>query len=537
MKSAASLVIVGSGIAGLSCALEAAAQGAGPVVLLTKQRLENSNTYEAQGGIAGVMSHGDSPALHTLDTLRAGAGRCDARAVRRLCYESHDALHWLIDQGVPFDRAGDSWAYGLEGAHSMPRIMYAHGDGTGRAIVTALIQRLKNSAVHIIEEAMLIDLTVTSGRVTGVEYLWRRRRHRLCAAHVVLATGGAGHVYARTSNPDVATGDGVACAFRAGAVISDAEFVQFHPTVLAINTHPLLISEAVRGEGAVLRNAQGDRFMLDRHPLAELAPRDVVAREIMRTMALQEGAPVTLDATALGRAVDARFPGITAALSEQNLTLSRNLIPVAPAAHYWMGGIKTDTVGRSTLPGLYAIGEAACTGVHGANRLASNSLLEGVVFARRLVRHLCAPAFMRHDAAPHLSWMPAATVLTHCHNVLPNGDVPPCSREALQRLMWSAAGLEREAGALSAALGCLQQWRRRVEQKHDDIQLLTLRNLLDIAVLICTASLLNEHSQGAHYRKDGLPRKGLTPRPSALVMSHGKMCSVKKGHYDAALSV
>lgn len=508
------VLIVGSGIAGLSCALEAEAQGCGSIALLTKQRFEDSNTHDAQGGIAGVIAPGDRPALHVVDTLRAGAGGCDTRAVRALCREGHAALQWLIDQGVPFDRHANGWAMGMEGAHGMPRILHAHGDGTGRAIATTLIERLNATAIHCQQEAHLIDLVTEGGRVVGADYLQHGQRCRIIARHTVLATGGAGQVYARTTNPNVATGDGVACAFRAGAAIRDAEFVQFHPTVLALPDTPFLISEAVRGEGAVLRDQQGHRFMPSRHPMADLAPRDIVAREILRVMAEQQGAPVLLDATALGASITQRFPSISATLANHGLSLANDLIPVTPAAHYWMGGVQTDTVGRSTLPGLYAIGEVACTGVHGANRLASNSLLEGVVFARRLARHL---------SLPEVAWNGPVTVTSPVAKSALGQlqEVPPFSIPALQSLMWQAVGLVRDELTLRNAQACLHCWRRNLQWVDTDTSSLTARNVLDVALLMCTAALQRRESRGAHFRRDFPISAARAPHLPALICPPG----------------
>ena len=488
------VLVIGSGIAGLSCVLEAIAQRCGTVALLTKQRFEDSTTYYAQGGIAGVIAPNDHPALHVVDTLRAGAGGCNARAVRALCREGHAALRWLINQGVPFDRYEGQWALGREGAHGLPRILHAQGDGTGRAIAATLIERVRSAPVHCVEEAILIDLVTEGGCVVGADYLHHGQRQRIFARYTVLATGGAGQVYARTTNPSVATGDGVACAFRAGAAIRDAEYVQFHPTVLALPDHPFLISEAVRGEGAVLRDSAGERFMTACHPMAELAPRDIVAREIARVMARQQGEPVMLDATALGAASAQRFPGISATLARYGLSLKTDGVPVTPAAHYWMGGVYTDTTGRTTLPGLYAVGEVACTGVHGANRLASNSLLEGVVFARRLARHLhTQPA----------GWNgPVTMTAPVAHRMNSTATVPAFSVPALQALMWQVAGLERDELTLHAALGRLHAWHRQLRWSDTDAQSLTARNLLDVAVLIGTAALQRTESRGAHYRHD-----------------------------------
>ena len=399
-------VIVGSGIAGLTVALHAAEHGC-RVTLVTKDVLEHANTRYAQGGIAGVMFDDDRSEDHIRDTLTAGAGLSDPEAVRVLVDEGPARIRELIALGVAFDRGADGeFVKGLEAAHSYPRILHSGGDATGTAIEKALVARLRASDVRVIEHAFLIDLVQHAGRVTGVDLLIGDvaasgrsphvpgRRERVEADAVVLATGGAGELYAHTTNPTVATGDGIAAALRAGAEVTELEFFQFHPTVLEgagqAPGESFLVSEAVRGEGATLIDEDGRRFAFDAHPDGELAPRDVVARAIARQMEEQGGRPVLLDATHLRGTPEEtaaflalRFPTIDRAVRDRGLDWAREPIPVTPAAHYLMGGVTTDLDGRTTLPGLYAVGEVARTGVHGANRLASNSLLEGAVFGAR----------------------------------------------------------------------------------------------------------------------------------------------------------
>ncbi len=493
------VLIVGSGIAGLLTALHA--QGAGcRVTLVTKDVLEHANTRYAQGGIAGVMFDDDRTEDHIRDTLVAGAGLGDPEAVRVLVDEGPDRIRELVALGVAFDRAADGeYVKGLEAAHSYPRILHAGGDATGTAIEKALVARVRASGAAVIEHAFLVDLVTDASRVTGAALLVDDRERRTIAADaVVLATGGAGQLYAHTTNPPVATGDGIAAAIRAGAAVADLEFVQFHPTVLAVGD-AFLVSEAVRGEGAVLRDEQGRRFLLDVHPDAELAPRDIVTREIAATMAQQDGRPVLLDATALRPTrkqttsfLAERFPTIDAAVRARGLDWAREEIPVTPAAHYLMGGVVTDLHGRTSLPGLYAVGEVARTGVHGANRLASNSLLEGAVFGARagdvIVADVSAaawPAIPVHPAPPAVPAVPTGAF----------------SRAALQELMWEDAGLVRDAAGLTHAGGVLAAWRAagiptETEAGHED------RNLLLVAEHLVAAALARTGSVGAHHRRD-----------------------------------
>ncbi|MGP9844936.1 FAD-binding protein [Brachybacterium sp. 107] len=466
------LLVIGSGIAGLTAALHAARSV--DVLLVTKTALVEGSTRYAQGGIAGAIDPSDTPAEHAQDTLSAGAGLCDAEAVRVLCEEGPAAIADLIDRGVVFDRAHDLdpageldpdpdpageldpypdpesaaarslYALGLEGAHSRPRILHAGGDATGRAIEDALAGAVRaltavpsgstaRGSLTLREDTALVDLLLEGGRVSGAELLAADgTRLAVRARATLLATGGAGQLFSHTTNPAVSTGDGIAAAWRAGAAVEDLEFYQFHPTALAA-PGSFLISEAVRGEGAVLRDEHGRRFLPAIDPRVELAPRDVVARAIAQVMAAQDGRPVVLDATGIGaQRLRERFPTIDAAVRGAGFDWGREPVPVTPAAHYWMGGIRTDLDGRTTLPGLLAAGECARTGVHGANRLASNSLLEGAVFGARAA---CAAlrdassgavcAASPHTALPaHHAPVDAATSAGSDRSPAPAGSAP-----------------------------------------------------------------------------------------------------------------
>ena len=480
------VIVVGTGIAGLVAALRAARTRS--VILVTKAELGESNTRYAQGGIAAVMFPDDSVGAHIDDTLAAGAGLNSREAVEMLCAEGPERIRDLLALGVEFDRENGVLARGREAAHSRARILHAGGDATGAEIEIALVRAVRASTVQILEYTFVRELIVVGGRVRAVETVDSEGTvQRLEADVVILASGGAGQLYSHTTNPAVATGDGAAAAFRAGARLADLEFYQFHPTSLAVPGN-FLVSEAVRGEGAVLLDASGRRFMADWHPDAELAPRDVVARSIARQMAAQGGAPVLLDATGLGTVrLAERFPGIERVCRAHGFDWSREPIPVTPAAHYWMGGIETDLWGRSSLPGLYAVGEVASTGVHGANRLASNSLLESLVFAWRSVDSLGQP------------W-PAARLLPDTvvsEAVTSIGE--PFVRAELQALLWDEAGLFRSANGLESARARLAIWSA---PSGVSFTALEDRNLLELATLLVEAAQARRESRGAHYRDD-----------------------------------
>lgn len=527
----AHVLIIGGGIAGLWTAVRAADAGHS-VELVTKTVLADANTSHAQGGIAAALFPDDSAERHYADTMAAGAGLADPEAVRVMCDEGPARVRDLIRFGVEFDRGESGLERGLEAAHSRARIVHAGGDATGAAIEAALVATVRRRAVCIDEETMLVDLIVEHGRAVGVRLLAASRdliERR--ADVVVLASGGSGCLYRHTTNPAVATGDGVAAAWRAGAAVADLEFVQFHPTALAAPGTPL-ISEAVRGEGAVLLDADGRRFMLDVDARAELAPRDVVARAVWRRMSEQDGAPVLLDATGLGaRALARRFPGLDAACREAGYDWAHEPVPITPAAHYAMGGIVSDVDGRSSLPGLFAVGETARVGVHGANRLASNSLLEAAVFADRAARAIASPSPRMPNSGvgrlPDVAPVPApapgpaasagasarraggeaatnrVSADSSCRSAADSVTVAEhataFSRVALQALMWEHVGLVRDESGLAAASAVLDAWSA---PESSDRHAAEDRNLLDLARLTVAAALARHGSVGAHFRSD-----------------------------------
>ncbi len=478
-------LVVGSGVAGLHTAWRASDHG--EVLLLTKRSLFDSATAYAQGGIAAALGAGDSPELHRRDTLAAGAALCDAAAVQVLVEEGPARVRELQTAGADFDLDPTGrLQLGREAAHSKNRIVHAHGDQTGAEVARTLVARVRESSkIRVLEKARVLNLIVRRGICLGVRASVAGRATEIVADATVLATGGCGQIYRYTTNPIVATGDGYAIAHRAGVKLADMEFVQFHPTALDTPENPLaLISEAVRGEGAVLVNEHGVRFMVGRHADAELAPRDVVARAIFRE---QRSGPVYLDARALGDRFVERFPGIFALCEARGIDPRQDLIPVTPAAHYMMGGVVTDLRGRSTMTRLYAVGEVARTGVHGANRLASNSLLEGLVFAERVARDMAGIKPIKNVP------------------VLPKWKVPPLAdrgaaqvaADSIRAVMWDGAGIARTARGLRTALGRLSDIGARLPAGATEEL-----NMLQTARLVVEAALLRRESRGGHYRSD-----------------------------------
>jgi L-aspartate oxidase len=496
------VVVVGSGIAGLSCALHITRQSTLRVLLVTKDVLAAGSTRWAQGGIAAALGAGDSPDQHFTDTVVAGAGLCDDAAVRTLVREGPAAVRELGQLGARFDRTGDGTiALTREGGHHRNRIAHAGGDATGAEIERALVTRvLDASGVDVIEHALVLDLLLDgSGRAAGVTLHVRGEGQRdgvgaVRSRAVVLATGGIGQVYASTTNPSVSTGDGVAAALRAGAVVRDLEFVQFHPTVAWLGAgsrgQQPLVSEAVRGEGAVLVDDSGTGFMAGRHELADLAPRDVVAKAILRRMHETGAEHVWLDAREFGpEKWRVRFPTIYETLLSHGIDPVHDLIPVVPACHYASGGVRTDLLGETSVAGLFACGETACTGVHGANRLASNSLLEGLVFGRRIADTIAAR--LDEPRPPVASEPPPA----------PGALLDDSARPELQRIMSVHAGVLRDRAGLDTAAQLLAALAG-AESATAGTPSWEATNLLTVASVLLGAARLREETRGSHWRDD-----------------------------------
>ncbi|MBO8159745.1 L-aspartate oxidase [Thermosyntropha sp.] len=494
-------LIIGGGIAGLFTALKAASHG--EVTVLIKKSIYESNTGLAQGGIAAAVHEEDSPFLHLEDTLEAGAGLCNIEAVDVLVREGPERVKELIDMGATFDMKDGSISLTREGAHSKPRILHA-ADATGEAIRSALAEKCQeNPDIKIKENVFLIDILTDAGfkEVYGalVYDLNLKQNIIYLARAVVIATGGVGQLYKYTTNPGVATGDGMAAAFRAGCRLGDLEFIQFHPTVMfSRDTQRFLISEAVRGEGGVLYNCKGEAFMKKYHPLKDLAPRDIVARAILSEMMAESSEYVYLDMRSIPD-VKNRFPNIYRTLKEKGIDLEKERVPVSPAAHYVMGGIVTDTMGQTGISGLYACGETACTGVHGANRLASNSLLEGIVFGHRIIDNAEEIMYRRHVKPEEIV---AAINDDLVLKPAKRGIEPSEAKKALQNIMWENVGIIRNERGLKDAHRKVEELWQKLTMGDNIVEYYETVNLLTIAHIVILAALWRKESRGGHYRSD-----------------------------------
>lgn len=526
-------LIIGSGIAGLYTAIRAAAHGT--VLLVTKGGLLESNTWHAQGGVAAALGREDSAQAHFIDTLQAGAGLCLKDAVSILVSDGPQRILDLISLGTRFDRSpSGELLLGREAAHSQRRIVHARGDGTGAEIAETLATYAKHTAnLQVKEGCLALQLQIQQGYCTGASLYQDGNLIHCLARATVLATGGCGQVFKYTTNPDVATGDGFAMAARAGARLKDMEFIQFHPTALAINENPMpLISEAVRGEGAILVNEQGERFMPAIHKWAELAPRNVVARAIFHQM--QAGHKVYLDATMLGERFPIRFPTIFRLCQERGLDPRHQQIPVAPSAHFIMGGIQADTVGRTSIPGLFACGEVACTGVHGANRLASNSLLEGLVFAERVAQTLpteVVPSGVSGAGAGGGEGASDGPISLQLSVPKPGTNSEELANNVatqVRNIMWNYAGIVRTGEGLDKA-------RQELEtlMASEASRLYPVANLLETAMLIVQSANARQESRGGHYRSDyptendeWAVRHVITSHNGCTVMQNGALARV-----------
>lgn len=515
-------LIIGGGVAGLRAAVELVRHG--EVLVVTKDAPSESSTEYAQGGVAVAISDEDEIEIHFDDTIRAGDGLCLRKAVGTLVEEGPTRIRELILWGAEFDKEDSKLAFTREAAHSKHRILHAHGDSTGHEIMRVLIDKVRSTgAVRKLDYAFTSDLLIREGRCIGAAVLLQKERRLLLigARAVILATGGAGLLYDRTTNPPVATGDGIAMAWRAGADLVDLEFIQFHPTALYLAGAPqFLLSEAMRGEGGMLKNIQGIRFMDRYHPARELAPRDVVTRAIHAEMQATGADHVYLDVTHMfDKYLMWRFPRIFRTCKELGIDISRQQIPVSPAAHYIMGGVKTDLWGATSIPGLFAAGEAACTGVHGANRLASNSLLEGLVFGER-----AGLAASRYGAKlKKVITIPKSAANRYCRQS--SRQFSPARidqiRSSLRKLMWELVGIVRTRKDLASALRQIREWNKLLGNPGLDRKALELQNMITAAMLITRSALQRENSVGAHFRTD-FPNKGKNWRKRTVLSQSAK---------------
>jgi L-aspartate oxidase len=503
------VLVIGGGVAGLRAAI-AAAQAGGEVLLLTKDTLEQSNTWYAQGGIAAVLQPLDSVESHIRDTEVVGVGLCDEHAVRIVVEEGPKRVLELLSWGANFDKqAGNphDLAFGLEGGHSYARILHAYGDATGKELAQTLINKARSfETIRVSEQTFAIDLITDQGRCVGVLALIEGHVQVIWARRTILASGGAGQLYRESTNPKIATADGHSMAYRAGAALQDMEMVQFHPTTLYVaGSSRALITEAVRGEGAHLVDKNGQRFMSDYHPMAELAPRDIVSRAIVAQIRKTSFTHVFLDVRHLPTGqFRTRFPQLARLCDQFEIDLAKDLIPIHPATHYMIGGIDADKLGNTSLPGLYAIGEASCSGLHGANRLASNSLLEGLVFGARAGADAATSAKRDDIKFPqNLEHRIPPSEKTE----LDIADV----RNSLRSIMWRNVGIERSGDRLTETREIIAFWSRYVMDKIFRVEEIgaqaaiagwELQNMLTSCFLITTAAYTRTESRGAHYRLD-----------------------------------
>ena len=522
------LIVVGSGVAGLRAAIEAA-EGGLTVALLAKDSAHDSSTDLAQGGVAVALSDEDQVGMHYSDTLAAGDGLCDEAAVSVLVGEGPRYITQLIEWGAQFDRDGTKLAFTREAAHSANRILHAQGDSTGREILRALWRKAATlGSITFLPHTFSVDLIIEEGRCRGLEVLDEMRGglFRLEAAAVILASGGAGRIYLETTNPAQATADGIAIAWRAGGVLRDMEFVQFHPTSLHVKSAPrFLLSEALRGEGALLRGVDGRLFMKDVDPRGELAPRDIVARGIHREMTRTTADHVLLDMSHLDAAfVTRRFPRINATCLRYGIDMTRQPVPVAPAAHYLMGGVATDLSGLTTVPGLYAAGEVACTGVHGANRLASNSLLEGLVFGARAGRAILeAPGAQTSSPRGAGGRARSAVRAVSCEEGRAAAMVA-----GIQETAWRDLGIVRESEGIRSAIARIEALLAAYAPSPPTRQGLEAVNMASVASLIACCALARCESRGAHFRSDFPVRDDVRFGHSSL-LAMGEEPSLLKG--------
>jgi len=515
-KITTDFLVIGSGVAGLRAAIELA--DCGRVLMVTKDIPTESSTEYAQGGVAVALSDEDEVGIHFEDTIKAGDGLCKKEAVQVLVEEGPERISELIEWGAEFDHEGTKLAFTMEAAHSRRRILHSKGDSTGKELERVLISKAKSKKnIESLPFSIATDLFEEHGKCRGGFVIRAEDTFYIEAKSTVLATGGTGQIYSRTTNPAVATGDGLAMSYRAGAMLEDMEFVQFHPTALFLPPAPhFLLSEAMRGEGALLKNKNGELFMRRYHPDAELAPRDVVSRAIMSEMTATRTDHVYLDLRHLDREfIKNRFPRIYSTCLQYSVDITSDMIPVSPAAHYIMGGVRTDLNGLTSLQGLYAAGEVACTGVHGANRLASNSLLEGLVYGYRAGQSAAAglksrteglkkdlpstvSSMFRSDAGDK-SAVPA--------DALPESD---SIRQHLRDAMWSHAGIIKSKTSLDEALERLSNWNFILDMSFSSRKNIELKNMLTVALIIVKAALERKESVGAQYRSD-YPSKGKGP--------------------------